>query len=103
MDSRCVLEWQGILQLSPSCFAFKAKFVVFPCGDSISEGLELPVNVQMGTVDTAKKCPQDFFRNIGVAPVEIKKLISTVFKRSRPASFTFSEVDFGAGGRFVER
>ena len=103
MDSRCVLEWQGNLQLSPSCFAFKAKFVVFPCGDSISEGLELPVNVQMGTVDTAKKCPQDFFRNIGVVPVEIKKLISTVFKRSRPASFTFSEVDFGAGGRFVER
>ena len=103
MDSRCVLEWQGILQLSPSCFAFKAKFVVFPCGDSISEGLELPVNVQMGTVDNAKKCPQDFFRNIGVVPVEIKKLISTVFKRSRPASFTFSEVDFGAGGRFVER
>ena len=103
MDSRCVLEWQGILQLSRSCFAFKAKFVVFPCGDSISEGLELPVNVQMGTVDTAKKCPQDFFRNIGVVPVEIKKLISTVFKRSRPASFTFSEVDFGAGGRFVER
>ena len=103
MDSRCVLEWQGIQQLSPSCFAFKAKFVVFPCGDSISEGLELPVNVQMGTVDTAKKCPQDFFRNIGVVPVEIKKLISTVFKRSRPASFTFSEVDFGAGGRFVER
>ena len=67
--------------------------MVFPCGDSISEGLELPVNVKMGTVDIAKKGPQDFFRNLGVVPVEIKKLISTVFKESRPVSFTFSEVE----------
>ena len=63
----------------------------------------MPVNVKMGTVNIAKKCREDFFRNIGVVPVEIKELISMVFKRSRPTSFTFSKVDFGAGGRFVER
>ena len=65
--------------------------------------MELPVNVKMATVNIAKKCREDFLRNIGVVPVEIKQFISMVFKRSRPASFTFSEVDFGAGGLFVER
>ena len=93
-------ESAGQEAINYNSFAFKAKFVVFPCGDSISEGLELPVNVKMGTFDIAKKFPQDFLRNIGVVPVEIKKLISTV---SFTVSFTFSEVDFGAGGRFVER
>ena len=98
-----VPESEGQEAIDHKSFAFKAKFVVFPWGDSISEGLELPVNVKMGTVNIAKKCREDFFRNIGVVPVEIKELISMVFKRSRPASFTFSKVDFGAGGRFVER
>lgn len=54
--------------------------MLFPCGDSISEGLELPVDVKMGTVDIAEKCPEDFFRNIGVVPVEIRELIGMVFK-----------------------
>ena len=49
----------------------------------------MPVNVKMGTVNIAKKCCEDFFRNIGVVPVEIKELISMVFKRSRPASLHF--------------
>lgn len=76
---------------------------MFPCGDSISEGLELPVDIKVGTVDIAGKCREDFFRKIGVVPVEIKEFIGTVFKQSGPECFTFSEVDFGAGGRFVER
>ena len=49
----------------------------------------MPVNVKMGTVNIAKKCREDFFRNIGVVPVEIKELISMVFKRSRAASLHF--------------
>ena len=61
----------------------------FPCGDSISEGLELPVDIKMGTVDIAEKCREDFFRNIGVVPVEIRELIGMVFKRSGPESFSF--------------
>lgn len=47
----------------------------------------MPVDVKMGTVDIAEKCPEDFFRKIGVVPVEIKNL--SLMKNLRQGAMTF--------------
>lgn len=62
---------------------------MFPRGYGVPERLKSPVYVETGTIDVSKKGPENFFGDISIIPVKIKKLVSAVFKRPGPKSFAF--------------
>ena len=62
---------------------------MFPRGYGVPERLESPVYVETGTIDVSEKGSENFFRDLSVIPIKIKKLVCAVFKRSGPKSFAF--------------
>jgi len=47
-------------------------------------------------VNVTEEMSEDFVRNKVVVPVEVHKIVSSMFQRSRPESFSFFCVDFSA-------